>query len=92
MQKKKKKMFAGTFFLGDSVCLYQINFYLFIYGCTAFEHRELIRMVLEDTVFGGIRQGPWDLTRVWKEVQTVGSREEKNRQWMPDTGEGRRET
>lgn len=49
-------------------------------------------MVVEDTVFGGIRRGPWDLTRVWKEVQTVGSREEKNRQWMPETGEGRRET
>lgn len=29
---------------------------------------------------------------MWKEVQTVDSREEKNRQWMPETGEGRRET
>lgn len=31
----------------------------------------------EDTVFGGIRQGPCDLTHTWKEVQTVEGREEE---------------
>lgn len=54
--------------------------FLFLYGCTTFEHREVIRKVLKDTVFGRIRQGPWDPTHVWKEVQTVDGREEKTGQ------------